>query len=254
MNTEHIRRIRLVYGMVLSAVAILAGICLMAACLGIYRSGGQQTYTPEKVAAAFAPIALPVYGALVLALGGFILDFALPASPKKPKPEKNRGLTLSRLRRAENIPADALAAADGCQRRRRLHAIISAALLAAGAAVFLIYALNGTHFDSRDITGSVVRAMWWLTPCMGVPFGYSVFAAYYSRRSMDREIDLLKEAGAKAPKQPLPAAAPCKWALYGRLAVLALAIGLMAYGFLAGGWADVLTKAVNICTECVGLG
>ena len=25
-------------------------------------------------------------------------------------------------------------------------------------------------------------------------------------------------------------------------------------GAFAGGWADVLTKAINICTECIGLG
>ncbi|MBQ8580085.1 MAG: thioredoxin [Oscillospiraceae bacterium] len=29
---------------------------------------------------------------------------------------------------------------------------------------------------------------------------------------------------------------------------------MIAYGAAAGGTADVLTKAVNICTECVGLG
>ena len=42
--------------------------------------------------------------------------------------------------------------------------------------------------------------------------------------------------------------------LYLRLALLAVGIGLFTYGFLAGGTADVMTKAVNICTECVGLG
>lgn len=42
--------------------------------------------------------------------------------------------------------------------------------------------------------------------------------------------------------------------LYVRLALLGVGIAIFAYGFIAGGTADVMTKAVNICTECVGLG
>ncbi len=42
--------------------------------------------------------------------------------------------------------------------------------------------------------------------------------------------------------------------LYLRLALLCVGIGIFVYGLFAGGTADVMTKAVNICTECVGLG
>ena len=52
-----------------------------------------------------------------------------------------------------------------------------------------------------------------------------------------------------------PAPAQCDHKLlYVRLALLVVGIGIFAYGFFAGGTADVMTKAVNICTECVGLG
>ncbi len=36
--------------------------------------------------------------------------------------------------------------------------------------------------------------------------------------------------------------------------LVCLAAVLILFGFFTGGTADVLTKAVNICTECVGLG
>ena len=39
-----------------------------------------------------------------------------------------------------------------------------------------------------------------------------------------------------------------KWCL------LVFALGLAAFGALNGGIQDVLTKAVNICSECIGLG
>ena len=36
--------------------------------------------------------------------------------------------------------------------------------------------------------------------------------------------------------------------------ILAVAVSILIYGYMNGGTADVLTKAINICTECVGLG
>ena len=36
--------------------------------------------------------------------------------------------------------------------------------------------------------------------------------------------------------------------------ILAAAVLLLIWGFVSGGAADVLTKAINICTECIGLG
>ena len=48
-----------------------------------------------------------------------------------------------------------------------------------------------------------------------------------------------------APNAPHPAL---------KLAVVSAAVILALVGFFTGGTVDVLTKAVNICTECVGLG
>ena len=39
-----------------------------------------------------------------------------------------------------------------------------------------------------------------------------------------------------------------------RCLLLAAAIALIAMGVLNGGMRDVLVKAINICTECIGLG
>lgn len=39
-----------------------------------------------------------------------------------------------------------------------------------------------------------------------------------------------------------------------RLIILGIAVITLVLGAIFGGYADVLTKAVNICTECIGLG
>ncbi|MBE6809978.1 MAG: thioredoxin [Ruminococcaceae bacterium] len=39
-----------------------------------------------------------------------------------------------------------------------------------------------------------------------------------------------------------------------KIIIIVVAISAIIFGALIGGFADVLTKAVNICTECIGLG
>lgn len=39
-----------------------------------------------------------------------------------------------------------------------------------------------------------------------------------------------------------------------KVVIITVAIISLIFGLLIGGFADVLTKAVNICTECIGLG
>ena len=39
-----------------------------------------------------------------------------------------------------------------------------------------------------------------------------------------------------------------------KASVITVGIGLIIVGAITGGFTDVLTKAVNICTECIGLG
>lgn len=39
-----------------------------------------------------------------------------------------------------------------------------------------------------------------------------------------------------------------------RILLYAVALLLIAAGILNGGMRDVLIKAINICTECIGLG
>ncbi len=39
-----------------------------------------------------------------------------------------------------------------------------------------------------------------------------------------------------------------------RAGLLVLALGLIVLGVLNGGLRDVLIKAANLCTECIGLG
>lgn len=258
MKKETAKRIRLIYGILLSAISVVAGICLMAACISIYRSGGEQIYTAQKVADSFSQIALPVYLWLAMILAGFILDFALPADSKKRKAEKDYAATLQRLlekRDLENAEPALREQILTKQKRRKQEAALCIVLLAVCSVGFLFYGANPANFHQSEINASMAKAVLILFCCLAVPFGFALGTAYRTKSSLQKEIELVKQipAGEKKPeeaekKQPVHALAAARWVL------LCLALVLLVYGYFAGGTADVLTKAVNICTECVGLG
>ena len=253
MTEKQRKTVRLVYFVLVTAALLVAAVCLMSACVSIYRTG-DHPFSREAVAAAFAPIAVPVFVCLGLVAVGFILHPLLPAAADA-APDRDE-VTLGRLlaRDLGEVCNPELASAIRREyRARQLHRWLSVGLLTAGAAVFLWYALNVDHFHRTEINASMIAAMWVLLPCMGIPFAFGVFAAYHRRRSIRREIALLRQI----PGAPAPAAAAPnkdKWLAVARYAVLVLAVGMVLYGWLAEGWMDVLTKAINICTECIGLG
>ena len=256
MTDQRTKSLRRIYGIALSAVLVIAGLCLMAQCCSIYFTG-DGTFSPEIVAAHFAPIAIPCYLCLVMVILGFVLDLILPVQTGKKQVEKNYDLILEKLQAKTDLDAcdetlrNAVAKE---QKARKCHKIVSIALLAACTGIFLCYALQGENFQQREITDSLIQAMYLLSPCAVIPFGYAVFAAYRNKASILREIELLKSAGANRSPVSAEVKNYDRITTAARWVVLAIAVGIFVYGYLAGGTADVLTKAINICTECVGLG
>lgn len=254
MTDKRIHKLHLFYGIGLSAMLVISGICLMVACVGIYLSG-DQPFSRESVAAAFSPIAVPVLATLALVIIGFLLDLFLPKDAKKTAPVAQYSMILHRLQakadlaQADDVTKSAIHTQRVCRKR---HKLITAGLLAIGSIIFLIYALQAGSFHASEINDSVIKATALLLPCMTVPFGYGVFAAFRARISMQKEIELLKVLPKVAPQENAPQ--KDRAVNIARGVLLCAAIALLLYGFFSGGTADVLTKAINICTECVGLG
>ncbi len=241
------------YQAALSVSALAAGLCLMAKCLSLYRSG---SFTPEKVAEAFGPIAPVIFLFLALALAGLALQPLLPKD--KITPEKNYPLILHRLQSTTDPSACPAALQKQLLTLHRRRGYVWAAqwvLLLVCAGLTLRYATDWDNFHLEHINSSMVQAMTFMLPCMALPFAFGIFAAWFRRSSIRQEIALLKTAPAEA-KRPAPVdlakeAGSRQWVSCG---VLVCAAALLICGFFLGGWQDVLTKAVNICTECVGLG
>ena len=147
MTKETKMRILRIYSILLGVVIVIAGLCLMAACVSIYNSG-DQPYSHESVALAFSKIAIPVLACVAMIILGFVLNFLLaPVDEIKEK----KTVSISKELTAEDIAEE---------KRIRIT----------------------------------------------------------------------------------------------RYCILGVAVFLTIYGLATGGIADVLAKAINICTECIGLG
>ncbi len=252
MQEKTRRAVLCIYTVILSLSIAVAGICLIAQCLLIYRSGA---YSVEAVSEALSQIALPLYFCGVAVLLGIFLKPLLPL-PRK-KAEKNYPFILQRLRRSTDLslcPQQLQEDIRILRQRRRIVQILSVSLLVAGVGFFLCYGANPENFHKADINASMVKAMYRLLPAMAVPFAFGVFAAYYGKKLSLGEIELLKQAPAEAKTAVTKATDERHSVLWLRLGILALAVLMICFGYIIGGSEDVLTKAVNICTECIGLG
>ena len=114
------------------------------------------------------------------------------------------------------------------------------------------FLLDWSNFASRDLE-VVVRQMAIETfPWMGLAFILLMAAEQWNFRLLMKELELRRSA----PKRKLNAAASEKTTGRNviRVIIAAAAVVLIVLGVMNGGMFDVLVKAINICTECIGLG
>ena len=256
MNKKKIHNIHQIYSIITAILCIIAGVILISGCLNIYYSGIEQPYSRQIVAETFSALCLPVYLCATFVFGGFLLDFFLPIVPRKEKLSKDNVHILSRLKQKadmHNCDAQLHQQILKLQSTRKIHRCILGALIVICSGIFLSYALNIGNFDKTEITDSMVQAMFVLLPCVAVSFGYGVFVSFYCAASIQKEITLFRQIPAAKGTHP-PVAKKHNYQKIIQLNIIVVAVVLALYGLLTGGTLDVLTKAINICTECIGLG
>lgn len=256
MTKESTMRIHRIYNLLFSIVIIIAGICLIIGVLTIYHSG-DHPFSRESVAATFSTIAFPVYLTLVMAVLSFLWEVASPSDQEKSPTAKDYPAMLSRLYEKKDFSAGDTKVQEEIKslwKNRKLLIVIRTVLLVVCSAVFLLYALNSANFHQSEINSSMINAMKVLVPCSLISFAYALFVAVHNEKSIQKEMELVKSLPALETSTDGEIVSEEKRVSPYRNAILAAAIILIVYGLLNGGTIDVLAKAINICTECIGLG
>lgn len=259
MSQEKIKKIHLIYGCVAAVLILALGIALILSCLDIYNSG-PRPYSPESIGLRFPRIAILVYSCIALALGGIILDLALPAEQKKPKIVKDELSLLKRLKEKAGILDEQTASAvKKEEKKRKIFRLTTAVVFIALMIYPAIYFLDGSHFTIESLNTDIRKAV-----CIAlIPAMVGLILCYIcselERKSISRETELYKAAAAESKGTPAQAA-PVKPAkkfnavAVTRVVVLTVAVCFIVLGIYNLGIKDVFDKAVAICTECIGLG
>lgn len=206
-------------------------------------------YSREIVAGRLAAVSPALFGYLALVAAGLALQ-AFAGGKAKPRAaflaeDKLRGLR----RRVAAVPPEA----EVEQRRRRNIRLTAGAVICACTVLAGSYLLNPENFASLDLESVVGSMMLHVSPWVVLALAAAAAASVLNGQSVLREIEILKAA----PQEKIQAEAVAekKSAIPAvRIALYAAAAVFIVLGVMNGGLWDVLVKAVNICTECIGLG
>lgn len=128
------------------------------------------------------------------------------------------------------------------------------ALASAGALIYKalsIYHSGAGSGEQMYTRAAVSGAIKQIAPLLMLFFALSALTAVLRACFPEKKKYAPADSAARAylaqkPRQKRPAAL--------KLALFALAAALTVLGIINGGMRDVFVKAVNICTECIGLG
>lgn len=269
------KRIRYFYGVFLSVFTAVLGALFIAAAVGILSDGNweQGAYSREIVADRLFPVSIVFYIWIAAVIAGFVLSLVYPLNEKTVNIPRE-GATLRRLN--ARIPDGSGEKYEGGmkqlrdEKRNRLIAyIICAAICFACAVASAVYLLQPANFKGLAANDAMLDMMLWVLPCVAVALASCVWLTLYERESQIREIGAIKRLMSSYKGNPViqadvkPNAAVAairkffanKYTLLGiRVGVAALAVTFVILGVFNEGARDVLVKAINICTECIGLG
>ena len=242
----------------LTAATVLLLVLLAWQCLDIYLVGNspanldenglhiQAVYRAEDVITRLKGLRIWAVGYLALLITACI---TIPGDARKgsagPMEPENR-LRLMK-KKLTNLPE----AAKGEEILRRKVCCGTFAVVVLCAGMSLVFLMNRERFTSWDLEMVMGRMLAHTLPWIALAFGAVIAAAIVCRRSMEREIQQLK--GISGEEKPQAASKPSRVRSV-RIALYLLAAVLIADGISNGGMRDVLVKAINICTECIGLG
>lgn len=262
MSQKTVKNIRVAIGVTLSVLLIVSGILLIISCVKIYNIG-DRPFTPENISNAFINIRIPLFitiGALVV---GGIIDMLLPREEVKHRASPDKRASLARMEnRIDYKNCDPLLTYR-IKTAKKLEKSIKtiAKILCAVAFVFIaIFVLNPSNYGD-DYNGSVITVMLFITPWLILLAGILFAYFYVDDMLLTARVKSVKEAlasedGNKIPSPEEKKDCKChkKQVILARIIVLVIALGLLSVGIFGDGMRDVLDKAINICTECIGLG
>lgn len=268
-------KIRFGYNVFLSVLTGAVGLAYILSAANLYYSGPVEDganliyYSREIVWGYLKWLLIPTAIWIVAIIGGFVLSVVVPSKSKKRK--QSALTTVNKLKK--RVPEQAEGELAECLRRVKKGDTVRLAVRAAiaiycviAAVMCGIYVFNASNFPADDLSGEVLKMLAHILPWVTVAFVLCCGAAIYDGVSAKYLLPDIKRlvASKGEPKKPCAflqqasaagnaASSPIGLGII-RTVVAVVGVLFLVVGIVNGGAEDVLAKAVNICTECIGLG
>ncbi len=247
------------YLVILAVLLAALTVLLSGAAVRIWQEGSarkaekplEAVYTPEAVEEQMRRISPLLFMVLGMAAAGLLLGIRDEGSTRPvSSPEAERDLIVSRLRETD----------EGIRKERKRQLFIRRTRWAAFALCMvpiLVYFADRGHFPEKDLEGMAASLVLHTLPWAALGLMMLLGGAFLEEKSIRRETEAAKsllKAGSVRPAASAGGRQTGRGITAARILLLAAAAVFMVLGVLNGSLKDVLLKAINICTECIGLG
>ncbi len=280
MQEKTCKTVRLCYGIALSLMTAVTGALFIWQTLDIYLSGGSRPFTREIVLERLNRIAPAFWIWVVMVAVGFIIWEVFAVSCKR-APLKDDCYALRRLKKRvpEKVGESGLASLKAVKRGELINLIVklcAAALCLAGVAYGIAYLATASNFPKTDVNGEMLNMAAHLAPCVFAALlilcGVTLYLSLSAKKQLPHVKQLIAsaKAGEKNGVEAVYVTGNTAVAdLYGRwkalsnhryfilgvrIAIAVFAVTFIILGIVNGNMRAILIKAINICTECIGLG
>ena len=244
---------------VVSFQTVLMGIVFIIQLLRIY-FGNNKIFTREICVEYIVQI-LPVIILWILIILGSGIYYTI-----KNNPQKNIGkitnvykLNLMKTYISDDDQTEEIELLKKENKKVLISKIVNIVILVICSFMGLCYLFNKEHFDSSgSLTEQAIQMGICLSPWVIISFISLIGASLYEEVSARKSIDLIKvilktkKNERKKVLKDYQKEENIKLIL--RISVFVIAVVLIIVGALNGQADSVLEKAINICTECIGLG
>ena len=247
--------------------AISTAICVI--CLGLvfiicathlYFTGGENPFSRESVGRYLIILSIPSFITIALAVGGFIFAYINKVKDDEFIPRTNLELLESFKSRFdfESFNAKTKYEVILLKNFRDFISVIAIIVSILCPVLILDYFLFIGDFSNVNLNKEILSALAFVIPLSIIGAAIHIPKIYIVESSAKKELILLKtsvkEHGASAIDKKADTQKKIDAVAITRYAIVAVAMVLVIVGVMNGGMADVLGKAVRICTECIGLG
>lgn len=258
---------RKIYNISFYILTFLLGFLFILFAYTIYFKGKEmlindptyQIYTKEIVGKYLSYLLIPFILWIGLVIGGYALSIIYPTKKKNIKIDSIHA--YNRLKKTtiidEHKEKDLYDIIMNERKKRKIMLLIVSFISLICMIYPAIYLFNVNNFPGNNINQEISKMALTIIPFIALSFILFIIYFILFKKSLDIEINNLKNCSNKTNTNKYYHSSKFYdsplFAKIVQSSILIISVLFIILGIFNGGVKDVLTKAINICTECIGL-